>query len=579
VASPPNVLGNSKLSAFDVIVIGSGAGGGPLAYILAKSGLKVLVLEAGPNRFFHLDDPSRQPVPLFSNDELKNSVRDFVTPDNLSEPRTFRSTTGVARTVTGDVNPLPKTVGGGAVHADLKTPRFEVQDFQLGTLLKTTVPGTSFADWPVDYAMLEPFYAYVEKELGVQGQRGANPFEGPRSTDYPMKPGVEMYMGPLISKGLAMTPSPRTKGSCTAFPYPAGVNSEPYDGRPACVDCGFCSGYGCPSNAKSAPAVTMLRKALLSGNCQLLAETRAAQLLTNGARNQITGVVTIGPDGSKATYKADRYVLAASPIEDARLLLLSDPGGPGLGNSSDQVGRNLTFHLQTVSIGIFEERVHGHRGRSVATGFADFRGIAGSTTAPLGGIVEIGAAQILIGEAQSYTQALQIQPPFSGAFFKNLMRQSPLRDHAVALTMHGEDAPQPTNRVDLDPAVRDLDKLPVARVTYANSSFELGARTFYLPKMLEIFGRAGARYSIPAPVDAVPTSAHIMGTLRFGPDPKTSVCDPTGRFHDIGNLYASDGALFPTSSGYNPTLTIVALSTWVAGNMVSPGSPEKVLSS
>jgi choline dehydrogenase-like flavoprotein len=215
----------------------------------------------------------------------------------------------------------------------------------------------------------------------------------------------------------------------------------------------------------------------------------------------------------------------------------------------------------------------------VATGFADFRGIAGSTTAPLGGIVEIGSAQFLVGEAQSYIQAFQTGTPFTGAFFKNLMRQSPLRDHAVALTMHGEDAPQPTNVVDLDPALRDIDKLPVARVTYANSSFELGARTLYSNVMLDIFGKAGARYAIIAPIDTVPTSAHIMGTLRFGADSTTSVCDATGRFHDIGNLYASDGSLFPTSSGFNPTLTIVALSTWVAGNMVSPGSPQSVLSS
>jgi choline dehydrogenase-like flavoprotein len=578
--TPPNILGNASLSKFDVIVIGSGAGGGPMAYILTKSGLKVLVLEAGPNRFNSLDDAKAQPVPLFSNDELKNSNRDFITPDNLSEPRTFRSSTALPRSFVGDVNPLPKNVGGGAVHADLKTPRFEVRDFQLGTLLASTAPsGTSFADWPVDYTMLQPFYDYVETALGVQGLKGANPFESPRD-DYPMKPGLEMYMGVLVGKGLAAVPSPRAPGhNCTAFPYPAAVNSQPYDGRPACVDCGFCSGYGCPSNAKGSPAVTMLRKALLSGNCQLLAQTRVVQLLTNGAKSSITGVVTIGPDGSKATYTADRYVLATSPIEDARILLLSDPGGSGLGNSSDQVGRNLTFHLQTVSLGIFEQRVHGHRGRSVATGFADFRGIAGSTTAPLGGIVEIGSAQFLIGEAQSYIQAFATGTPFTGAFFKNLMRQSPLRDHAVALTMHGEDAPQPTNRVDLDPQVVDLDKLPVARVTYANSKFELAASSFYSAIMLDVFGKAGARYAIVAPLDTVPTSAHIMGTLRFGNDSKTSVCDATGRFHDIGNLYACDGSLFPTSSGFNPTLTIVALSTWVAGNMVSPGSPEKVLSS
>jgi choline dehydrogenase-like flavoprotein len=430
--------------------------------------------------------------------------------------------------------------------------------------------GTNFADWPVDYDMLEPFYAYAERALGVQGRAGANPFEAPRSSEFPMAPGVEMYIGALVGKGL-------TALGYTPFPYPAAVNSEPYDGRPPCVDCGFCSGFGCPSNAKGSPAVTLLRKALLTGNCQLLAETRAVSLLTNGAKNQITGVVTIGPDGSKATYTADRYVLAASPIEDARLLLLSDPGGAGLGNSSGQVGRNLMFHYETAAIGIFEERVHPGRGRVISTGFADFRGVAGDPSKPLGGIVEIGAPQLLIGEAQSYLQAIAIGTPFSGALFKNLMRQSPLRDHVAAFTMHGEDAPQLTNVVDLDPGVRDLDKLPVARVTYSNSTYETSAAAFYGPKMLDIFGKAGARYGIVAPAGDVPSSAHIMGTLRFGADAKTSVCDATGRFHDIGNLYASDGALFPTSSGYNPTLTIVTLSLWVAGNMVNPGSPNAIL--
>jgi choline dehydrogenase-like flavoprotein len=569
-----NVLGNTSLSKFDVMVIGSGAGGGPMAYGLAKSGLKVLVLEAGPNQYQYLDDASRQPVPYFSNDELKFLNRNFINPDNLSEPRTFRPNASAgARTYTGDVNPLPKTVGGGAAHAGLNAPRFQVQDFQLGTLLKMSAPaGTSFADWPVDYTMLEPFYAYVEKALGVQGKEGANPFESKRSGPFPMAPGLEMYAGALAGNGLSAL-------GYTAFPYPSARNSQPYDGRPACVDCGFCDDFGCPSNAKGSPAVTMLRKALLSGNCQLRAQTRAVKLLTNGAKSHITGVVTIGPDGKKATLTADRYVLAASPIEDARLLLLSDPGGAGLGNSSDQVGRNLTFHLETAAIGIFEQRVHANRGKVVATGFADFRGVAGSTTNPLGGIVEIGAPQLPIGEAQSYLQAFQVVGGLEGAFFKNLMRQSPLRDRVVAFTMHGEDAPQPTNRVDLDPDVVDLDGLPVARCTYQNGPFELAAAKLYGPKMLDIFGKAGARYAILAPPGQVPASAHIMGTLRFGPDAKTSVCDPVGRFHDIDNLYASDGSLFPTSSGFNPTLTIVALSTWVVGNMVHPGSPGKILSS
>jgi choline dehydrogenase-like flavoprotein len=114
-------------------------------------------------------------------------------------------------------------------------------------------------------------------------------------------------------------------------------------------------------------------------------------------------------------------------------------------------------------------------------------------------------------------------------------------------------------------------------VTYANHPWELATRDFYAPKLIDIFGASGARYALVAPADGVPTSAHIMGTLRMGPDPRTSVCDGAGRFHDVGNLYACDGSLFPTSSGFNPTLTIVANSTRIAGEMLFPGAPERAL--
>ena len=564
------VVGNASLGKFDVLVIGSGAGGGPVADMLCKHGKKVLVLEAGANRFDFLEDPKRAPVPRFSNDELKLAGRSFIAPNERLEPRTFRNSAADGdRTFTGDVNALPKTVGGGAVHADLKMPRFMPQDFQLGTLLSGSVPNTSFVDWPLSYDQLEPFYAYAERALGVQGLAGANPFEGKRSTPFPMPPGVPMY---VAVKGMAGA----AKLGYTAFPYPTAVNSQPYDGRPACVDCGYCSGYGCPSNAKGSPAVTMLRKALLSGNCQLLPETRAVKLLMNGAKNAVIGVEAIGPDGRRQTFTADAYVLAASPIEDARLLFLSDP--QGVGNSSGQVGRNLTFHFQTNAIGIFDERLHGHRGRTVTHGILDFRGVPKDPLRPLGGILEISGSEPVNDEASYIARIMKlVLTTFDGKLYKNLLRQSPLRDRIIALALQAEDAPQATNRVDLDPAVRDFDGLPVARVTYQNHAFELDARKFYIPKLLEFLGASGARYASIVPQDAISGSAHVMGTLRFGADAATSVCDVNGRFHDVGNLYATDGALFPTSSGFNPTMTIVTLATRVAAAMVFPASPEQGL--
>ncbi len=565
------VFGNQSITHFDVLVIGSGAGGGPVAYVNAVNGKKVLVLEAGPCHFDHLDDPAQLPVSRFSNDELKIEHRNFIAPDDRAEPRTWRKTAADGdRTYVGGVQNLAKTVGGGCVHADLKMPRFQPTDFQFGTILPN-IMNASFADWPVQYAELEPFYAWGERVLGVQGIKGADPFEGPRSTDYPMAPGAPMYGGLVVKKGLDAL-------GYTMFPYPSAVNSVPYDGRPACVDCGFCSSYGCPTNAKGSTAVTMLRKALVSGNCQLRAETRAVRLQTNSAKNQVVGVEAIGPKGERVTFTADRYVLAASPIEDVRLLYLSD--NAALGNSSGMVGRNLMFHYQTVSLGIFNERVHGHRGRTVAHGFTDFRGVPNDPKRPLGGIVEVSGGGLPIGEGHYYARILkQLRfGKWDGVLFKNLMRQSPARDRVMILVVQAEDAPQTTNRVDLDPAIVDLDGLPVARCTYQNHPFETSAGDFYAPKLMDIFTKAGAHYTAVAPRGDLPGSQHIMGTLRFGSDPKTSVCDKDGKFWDIGNLYASDGALFPTSSGYNPTMTIVALALRVGAAMVNPASPASVIS-
>jgi choline dehydrogenase-like flavoprotein len=229
-------------------------------------------------------------------------------------------------------------------------------------------------------------------------------------------------------------------------------------------------------------------------------------------------------------------------------------------------------------VGIFRERMHGHRGRTVTHGFSDFRGVPNDPARPLGGIVEISGSENPIDEASRYQQILGLLGQFSGERFKAMMRQSPGRDRIVAMVIQAEDAPQVQNRVDLDPAVKDLDGLPVARVTYQNHPFELEARRVYGPKLVELLGASGAKYAFVSPIDEISASAHVMGTLRMGSDPASSVCDPTGRFHDVGNLYAGDGALFPTSSGFNPTHTLITLATRVAAEMVFPGAPERGLS-
>ncbi len=564
-STTPNVLGDDSLSTFDTIIIGSGAGGSTVAWTLAKAGQKVLVLEAGDNHFPKLDDPAGLAPPTFANDELKLNVRSLIDQDSLIEPRSYRSSvTDGDRMLTGDVNTLPHNVGGAAVHADMKYPRFRPTDFQLGTLLGD-VPGATFADWPVDYATLERFYVEIEHAVGVQGPEDSNadPFAPAKSKPYPMPPGLPMYANSILAdaaRRLGYHP----------FAYPTAVASRPYRGRPACIDCGFCSHYGCPTHAKSSPAVTLLRDALLTGNVQLRFNSAVMKLVANSTSTAIAAVEYMDPSGALQRVSADRFVLAASAPESARILLMTDPA---LGNSSGMVGRNLMFHLQTQVIGVLRDRVHGHRGRSVTLGFSDFRGTPNDPDHPLGGIIELATSSDLIGEAKNYALSLGKV----GADLRSLVKQSPLRDKLVAMLMQAEDAPQATNRVDLDPALRDAYGRPALRMTYANHAFELSAREFYAPKMLAIQEAAGAQFGIIAPIDTPSQSRHVMGTMRMGNDPTSSVCDRTGKSHDLGNLWCADGGLFPTSSGFNPTLTIQALALWVGANIASPADPAAVL--
>jgi gluconate 2-dehydrogenase alpha chain len=579
-------LGNTSLTSFDALIVGSGAGGSAAAHVLAKEGWKVLILEAGNNYFPGLDQPGRIPWPDFSSDEIKMAVRGLVMQDPRLEPRTFRRTESEVARAHPDVNVLTRNVGGAAVISTVSYPRFNVVDFRMASALREAgreFPGTSFVDWPFTYADLEPFYTETDFLCGMAGAAegpDADPFASWRSKPFPLPPQPEMYVARVLANGA------RRLGY-HPFNYPSAVvtraNVLPDDNRSPCVSCGFCSHFGCPRHSKGTPAVTTLRRALLTGNCQLRYNCHVARLLMNGSRNRVTGVGYFDPEGRLQTATADRVVLAASPIESVRICFLSDPDGPGLGNSSAHLGRHLMFHFQPTAAGFFRQRMHGERGRSITNGMSDFRGVTEGGEAlhpelPLGGIIEFAVSSEPISSATEGLQSLGLARAL-GLTLKDLLIESPFHARIGVLAMMGEDAPQPTNRIDLDPSLRDVYGLPVPRITYQNHAFELGYRAFYAPKMLEILAAAGAEYGLIQPLDpnVPPTSRHIMGGLRMGTDPRESVCDAYGKFHDVENLYCADGAVFPTSSGYNPTLTIIAVALRMAGNLVYPGEPEKAL--
>jgi len=600
------MLGNRRLEHFDFCIIGSGAGGGTAAHVLTAAGKNVLVLEAGGNAFPKLDRAGDLHLPLHSNDELKYSIRNYIQQDDFLEPRVFRTTTASDGALSGDVNVLPKAVGGAFQHADAKTPRFNKVDFRLKSAFAelagrgVLIPGfndgvpANFTDWPFSYDDLEPFYVEAEDLYGVQGKDGDNVFESTRSRPYPMPPGVPMYLALVLADGARQVELPGY-GALQPHAYPAAINSRPRDGREPCVDCGLCSGFGCPNNSKGSPAVTTLRRALLTGRCQVRFNAMVTRLVNDGGH--VSAVEYVDSNGHPQMAVADAFILAASPIESARLCFLSPtPSGAALGNSSGQVGQNLMFHLQTNVNGFLPQRVHGQRGRAVTHGISDFRGVEpggdqirvftidGQQRVALGGICEFGGSQ---GQpiTEDYFAYTAIGIRF-GQTLKNALRDLPLGQHLFGLTMQAEDAPQRTNFVDLDTRYRDVYGLPVARVTYKNHVYELATRRFYTPLLQQVVAKAGAPddqiFLTPCQSFAVgpPTSRHIMGTLRMGNDATQSVVSgdaggkKLGQFHDVDNLFATDGSVFPTSSGYNPTLTIIAVALKIAHGLAgtAPGT-------
>jgi gluconate 2-dehydrogenase alpha chain len=543
----------------DAVIVGSGPGGATVADVLTAAGWSVTIVEKGRN---HLLDPTDLTKPAFdySNDEIKFTTRHFLGPDPLVEPRTFRTHEDDGeRTFVGEVNSVPTTVGGGGTHADGKVPRFRPDDFHLLSLLGPQ-PDADVADWPVDYDELEPFYAEVERLIGVAGTAGANPFAGPRSGPYPMPSGAPMF-GATVSSAAA------ERLGYHPYPAPTAANSVPYDGRPACNNCGFCAFFGCPIHAKGDP-VAMLMRAMATGRAELQSETFVSRVRFEGSR--ATGVDLIGPDGVERFVGARYVIVAAGAIETPRLLLLSGVEHP-------LVGRYLMTHFQTIAAGSMPFRTYAERGRAVThlhddmiVGDEASRSAAAAAGLPWirGGLVEHGGGGLPIMEAKHL--------PW-GEHHPALMADSAIRSHIWAFIMQGEDLPYPGNRVDLDPAIKDARGFPVARITYRPGRHELVASGHYGPRLVAILSEMGAEWTAAtsspgggnaSSPEAIPESRHNMGTVRMGTDPATSVVDPYGRMHQADNVVIADSSVFVTSAGYGPTLTLATLAARAAHHLV-----------
>jgi choline dehydrogenase-like flavoprotein len=523
--------------AVDFAIVGSGAAGGVLARELAQAGFSVVVFEQG--RRLTLAD--------FKHDELENWFNAGLINDVMKNPQMFRDD----RSKRGERNLIrpnlyyARTVGGSSVHYTANFWRFHEIDFDERSRFGA-IAGTGFADWPIRYAELEPYYTKVEWEVGVSGLAGASPFDPPRSKPYPMPPLPVKSSGVLLERGAR-------KLGLHPFPAPLAINSQHYRGRPACIHCGFCHGFGCEVGAKASSLTTMIPEAEATGRCEVRAESYVVQVVTD-KRGRASGVRYFDRDKRERMQKARAVIVSANGAESPRLLLMSANSRfpQGLANSSGLVGKYLMFNAHARTTAVFEHELNEFKSVQCSRVVHDFY-----DSDPKRGFCGGGAIDSRIGPQPIFwADRIGEEGVSWGSAFKARLAEFPRTMQAAS---HGTSLPLESNNIELDPQLKDAWGMPAIRITYKDHPDDLANARFLQARAAQIMEAAGALKVTNAPVKPQTASVHMLGTCRMGDDPATSVVDRYHRAHDIPNLFVCDGSSLVSSGRGQPTLTIQAL--------------------
>jgi choline dehydrogenase-like flavoprotein len=520
----------------DFVIVGAGAAGGVMARELSQAGFRVVVLEQGP--YLRAAD--------FKHDELAIGAMSALTNDWHTQPNTYRTSANDVAKEKG-VLKYGRLVGGGSVHFTANYWRFHEIDF-VERSKKGSIAGANFADWPVTYAELEPYYTKVEWEIGVSGLAGANPFDPPRSRGYPLPPLPIKPAGVLAERAAK-------KMGWHAFPAPMGILSQPYRGRAACVHCGFCETFGCEMNAKSSTLAAMIPDAEKTGRCEIRPHSYVRRVETNGA-GRATGVTYFNANRREIFQRAKSVVLCANGAESPKLLLMSESSRfpDGLANSSGYVGKNLMFNGGAFAGGVFEHEINGFKGVVDSRVIQDTYELDPSLGIAGGGGFDFRHDLSPIAFALG---GLPFEAPKWGPEYKRMLREYYTR--SVYVLAHATSLPVETNSITLDPKLEDAWGLPAIRMTFAEHPNDVQLNEYMQDRAIDLLDAAGAKKSWRFPRDPWFPQVHLLGTCRMGNDPKTSVVDRYNRSHDVPNLIIVDGSSFVTSGRGQPTMTIQAL--------------------
>lgn len=535
----------------DVLIIGSGAGGGPLALALSQAGAEVLVLEKGPH--YGRED--------YSRDEISASRRGFFLPPISEDPHLLESPGG--RVQPTQMGWTASCVGGGTVAMGGFLYRLHPDDFRMRSRFGAY---EELADWPYSYDELEPYYARAEWEMGISGGAG-NPFEGPRSLPYPLPPLEEHPISRWLSascRRLDLHP----------FPSPRAILSRPYRGRPACTYCDLCASHGCTTGAKSSTQEALLGRAVASGRCTIRARTMVREI-TVDARGRASGCIYLDQNGEEHRVAAKIVCVCCSAIESARLLLMSRSAlfPDGLANTSGLVGRHLQFH------GFSNGRARFHYDRHadkplrdshpfLSQSVMDFYFLPeGVSDLAKGGLLRFGFPSFgLIGSA--LREAEEEGSKVWGLELKQRLRRYHGDFRTLDFEVFHDFLPNSRTYVELDARIKDRWGLPVARIHLDVPGHHRRAGAWLVERGLEVLGEMGADEVIAEEI-GVSAGILIEGTCRAGDDPESSVLDRDCRAHGVPNLFVVDGSFMPTSGGAPPTLTILANSFRTADRILA----------
>jgi choline dehydrogenase-like flavoprotein len=496
---------------YDVIIIGSGAGGGTLAWTLAPTGKKILLLERGD----------------FVPRERENwDSRSVVVEGRYNIREAWRDRDGTEFHAGAHY-----CVGGNTKFYGAALFRMRREDF--GTLRH--VDGVSPA-WPIAYEDLEPYYTEAERLYHVHGKRGADPTEPPASAPYPHPPVSHEPRLQEIFDGLE-------RQGHRPFPVPIGLMLDEQNARASkCIRCGTCDGFPCLVEAKADAQVVCVDPALRHPNVTLVTNAVVTRLETNRTGREVAAV-HVERNGARETYRGSVVVVSAGAINSAALLLRSaDDNHPtGLANRSGVVGRHYMCHVNSMFLAISR---HPNPTRLNKTlGLNDFYFAGKDWKFPMGHVS-------LMGNVDGNVLAQGAPRLVPG------MTLDAMAAHAVPFWMTSEDLPDRENRVTVD---RD----GTIRLTYAASNEEAHRRL--AAKLKSLLKHIECHHEHLIPLQAyvpgrIPLAgvAHQNGTVRFGRDPQTSALDVHCKAHDVDNLYVVDASFFPSSSAVNPALTIMA---------------------